>query len=646
MSTKVVPITLDEEKAAAKVQSMVRGNNARKVHYPPSKMEERMMSGKLSLGKGGTGKKWGLVREATGIKFDSWDMALQVVEAGWRGELAREVKRRVEAAHPDNAWGKVHLVFIAYWTLYFWLKEDMSPPEDPVIAKGCAVLLVWACSTLGGKLMGRVGMPGLLGNLLSGVLLKNLIPYPGGGYDYDHVECPVPYDAHYNCSSSYAGGRRLASSGVDYTNPAWCVGKSLNGLPDDWASDIITFGLTIIFMRGGLELDLELVKKAGAAALRLTVMPGVCEAIMVAVFSMLIFQMTFILGLSLGFILAAVSPAVVVGAMFELKKKGYGVKQNIPVLVVAAASMDDVVAISGFAICIAFAVPNKAATTATVIIDAIHGPLTILCGSTLGLVGGNIAAMTRVWDTHWKRVAIVAIQGFFLSFGAKRLEKEWIVAETHPIGSSTGILGALAMAGTTSFLWERGRGLHSSGPEKHFAHDVEATLASIWAIVAQPLLFGVVGSYLDFRRMPTDTIFQAILIVFIGVTFRTTMAFIAMYKAGLSKKEQLFVALSWLPKATVQAAFCSYPYDKIYAKASSDWDSPEQEADYKKWGMDIMVTGGLAILMTAPLGLIIIQKLGPKWLEQDVSQGMEKSIDDMVKKELEEKGKGKPKGMP
>ena len=111
----------------------------------------------------------------------------------------------------------------------------------------------------------------------------------------------------------------------------------------------ITVGLCIIFMRGGLELDLELVKKAGAAALRLTVMPGVCEALMVAVFSMLIFGMHFMLGLSLGFILAAVSPAVVVGAMFDLKKKGYGVKQNIPTLVVAAASMDDVVAISGFA---------------------------------------------------------------------------------------------------------------------------------------------------------------------------------------------------------------------------------------------------------------------------------------------------------
>ena len=31
------------------------------------------------------------------------------------------------------------------------------------------------------------------------------------------------------------------------------INKSVNGLPDEWASDIITFGLTIIFMRGGLE---------------------------------------------------------------------------------------------------------------------------------------------------------------------------------------------------------------------------------------------------------------------------------------------------------------------------------------------------------------------------------------------------------
>ena len=176
---------------------------------------------------------------------------------------------------------------------------------------------------------------------------------------------------------------------------------------------------------------------------------------------------------------------------------------------------------------------------------------------------------------------------------------------------------------------------HRQHCQKHFAHDVEGTLAFLWANAAQPLLFGVVGSYLDFRRMPGVTIAKAILTVFIGVSFRTLFAFLSLSKAGLKKKEQLFVALSWLPKATVQAAFCSYPYDKIYAK--TEWESPEQEAQYKEWAMDIMVTGGLAILMTAPLGLIIIQKLGPKWLECDQAGSMEKSIQDMVTKELEEK---------
>ena len=55
---------------------------------------------------------------------------------------------------------------------------------------------------------------------------------------------------------------------------------------------------------------------------------------------------------STGFVLAAVSPAVVVVGMFNLQQRGYGVEKGIPSLVVAAASFDDVVAISGFSMCI------------------------------------------------------------------------------------------------------------------------------------------------------------------------------------------------------------------------------------------------------------------------------------------------------
>ena len=203
----------------------------------------------------------------------------------------------------------------------------------------------------------------------------------------------------------------------------------------------------------------------------------------------------------MGFILAAVSPAVVVGAMFELKKAGYGVKANIPVLVVAAASFDDVIAISGFAIAISFSIPNAHATTTSTIIEATHGPVTVLLGLLLGIIGGHISAATKLWDRPWKRTAIVACQGFAFSFGAKRLESAWIIDHAHPIGASTGILGALCMAGVTTFCWERGRGCYATGANDHNAHEVEAQLALLWDEIAQPLLFGVVGSYLDFRVM-------------------------------------------------------------------------------------------------------------------------------------------------
>jgi len=50
------------------------------------------------------------------------------------------------------------------------------------------------------------------------------------------------------------------------------------------------------------------------------------------------------------FVLAAVSPAVVVPSLLLLSEKGYGVDKGIPTLVIAASSIDDVIAITGFGV--------------------------------------------------------------------------------------------------------------------------------------------------------------------------------------------------------------------------------------------------------------------------------------------------------
>lgn len=48
--------------------------------------------------------------------------------------------------------------------------------------------------------------------------------------------------------------------------------------------------------------------------------------------------------------LGAVTPAVIVPCMLELAGDAYGVDKGIPTLVIAASSIDDVLAISGFGI--------------------------------------------------------------------------------------------------------------------------------------------------------------------------------------------------------------------------------------------------------------------------------------------------------
>ena len=55
--------------------------------------------------------------------------------------------------------------------------------------------------------------------------------------------------------------------------------------------------------------------------------------------------------LSLSFVLGAVSPAVVVPSMLLLQENGYGVEKGIPTLLIAASSLDDILAITGFGTC-------------------------------------------------------------------------------------------------------------------------------------------------------------------------------------------------------------------------------------------------------------------------------------------------------
>jgi len=76
--------------------------------------------------------------------------------------------------------------------------------------------------------------------------------------------------------------------------------------------------------------------------------PGLVEGFFITFASMRLLNFTFAQGGILGFIIAAVSPAVVVPSMLTLMENNIGTKKGIPTLILASASMDDVFAITMF----------------------------------------------------------------------------------------------------------------------------------------------------------------------------------------------------------------------------------------------------------------------------------------------------------
>lgn len=84
--------------------------------------------------------------------------------------------------------------------------------------------------------------------------------------------------------------------------------------------------------------------------------------------------------------MAAVSPAVIVPCLLSLRDRGYGVEKGIPTIVIAAASIDDILAISGFGICVGFVFSQKESMTMTII----QGPIEVIMGIAFGIVWGLV----------------------------------------------------------------------------------------------------------------------------------------------------------------------------------------------------------------------------------------------------------------
>ena len=77
-------------------------------------------------------------------------------------------------------------------------------------------------------------------------------------------------------------------------------------------------------------------------------------------------------------------------------------------------------------------------------------------------------------------------------------------------------------------------------------------------------------------------------------------------------KEQAFMGFGWTPKATVQAAVGSMVLDRAVALNLEE---------YIPYGVKCLTASVLSIIITAPMGAILLSTLGPKWLKKSRVDG-------------------------
>ena len=133
------------------------------------------------------------------------------------------------------------------------------------------------------------------------------------------------------------------------------------------------------------------------------------------------------------------------------------------------------------------------------------------------------------------------------------------------------------------------------------AHEMSAKLGKLW-IFAQLMLFTLVGAEVNLP-VAMHAGFAGIVVIAAGLVGRITGVQICLLKSEFNRKERLFVSLSYLPKATVQAAIGGVP---LAAMAAVGMGTAPGEL--------ILAIAVMSIVLTAPLGALLISWAGKKWL--------------------------------
>lgn len=345
------------------------------------------------------------------------------------------------------------------------------------------------------------------------------------------------------------------------------------------AADWRIIALVVILLRAGFEMSREALSKVGVRALLMSFIPCVCEVSAVTLVAPHLLGLTYLESAILGSVLGAVSPAVVVPLMVKFIEEGRGEDKGVPTLVLAGSSCDDAVAI---VLCSSF-IGMYVGESVNMAWKIASVPISIITGIAIGLLLGVL--FYKLFDKFnpraTKRVLIL------LSISILLLHFQHTFEHIFPYAA---LLSVMAIG---FIILEK---------REKAAHEISAKLGKVW-VFAQILLFIIVGTQVNVPIAINAGLTGAAVII-IGLIGRSLGVQLCLVKSIFNIKERLFITISYLPKATVQAAIGATPL--IAMKAAGMNIAP---------GELILAVAVLSILITAPTGAILIASSAEKLLK-------------------------------
>ncbi len=322
--------------------------------------------------------------------------------------------------------------------------------------------------------------------------------------------------------------------------------------------------LALVLLRAGLGLSREELRSAGTRALLIGVVPMLCDAAAVAAAAHWLLELRISAAIVLGFLVAAISPAIVIPGLLTLLEALTGDRRRAPTALLAGAPLDNIFALLALGVALDLSLGGQLSWTGSLLLGGYKLGAGVLAGLALAWV---LLRLPGVWGAAGDKpppygAAPIWIAGCLLLVAGREAQFSFVLA-----------------------IIALGAGLRAGGSDS--AKWLDQGLARIWS-VAQYALFGLIGAAVDLAPLASVGL-AAAAVICLGQLARALGCFAATAGSGYSLRERLGCVLCYLPKATIQAAFAGLALDRGMAE-----------------GELILSVGVLAIVITAPIGVIAL----------------------------------------